>query len=255
MKIDNMREEHNELWRREEQKPAARQPEPEPEPAGERRPYGIISVSVGEGLSEIFRGIGADCIIEGGQTMNPSTDDMLQAISQVNADVIYILPNNKNIVMAARQAASLTEDKQVIVIGSTTIPQGITALISFQPEFSPEENTREMLAALETVQTCEVTYAVRDTHIDGFDIHEGDYLALLDGKLFGTDRKIDELLASLAATAAEREAEFINIFYGEDVSAEEAHRTEQLFAEKCPGAEISLLPGGQPVYYYIVSME
>ena len=229
---------------------AANAPEDEPEKA-----IGFLSVCAGEGLAELFRDLGVDGIISGGQTMNPSTESILREVERTNAKTVFVLPNNKNIIMAAQQCEHLT-DKQVVVIPTATVPQGIAAMMAFDPESEDVSAIEQaMTEAIGRVATAQITYAARNSDIDGFDIHEGDYLALLDGKLFGTDRKIDELLASLAATAAERDAEFINIFYGEDVSAEEAHRTEQLFAEKCPGAEISLLPGGQPVYYYIVSME
>ncbi|MBQ5739813.1 MAG: DAK2 domain-containing protein [Oscillospiraceae bacterium] len=224
-------------------------------PAEPPKPFGFLTVCAGEGLAAVFSDLGADGIVSGGQTMNPSTESILTVVEQINAETVFILPNNKNIVMAAQQCEALTE-KNVIVIPTATVPQGIAAMMAIDPsETEAGALERAMLTAASNVATAQITYAARNSDFDGFAINEGDYLALLDGKLFGTDKDIVTLIKSLAANATEREAEFINIFYGEDVSEEDAAATEALFAELCPGAEISLLPGGQPVYYYIISME
>ncbi len=228
--------------------PAAQNAEPE-------KAIGFLSVCAGEGLAEVFRDLGVDGIISGGQTMNPSTESILREIERTPAETVFVLPNNKNIIMAAQQCSGLTE-KRVVVIPTATIPQGISAMMAVDPECEDVAAIEQaMNEAVGSVSTAQITYAARNSDFDGFEIREGDYLALLDGKLFGTDREIGVLLNALSDVAAERSAEFINIFYGEDVSAEDARGTEQRFREKCPGAELSVLPGGQPVYYYIISME
>ena len=221
--------------------------------APEKR-YGFLSVCAGEGLATVFRDLGADGIISGGQTMNPSTESILNEINKVPAEVVFVLPNNKNIIMAAQQCVGLTE-KEVIVVPTNTIPQGVTAMMNVDPSLEPQELLEVMTGSIASVSTAQITYAARNSDFDGFAINEGDYLALLEGKLFGTDTDITVLLEKLASQAAERNAEFITVFYGEDVTDEQAQAAEELFTRLCPSAELSLLPGGQPVYYYIVSIE
>lgn len=226
-----------------------------PTPCEPEKAVGFLAVCVGDGLAEVFRDLGVDGIISGGQTMNPSTESILHEVERTNAKTVFILPNNKNIVMAAQQCADLTE-KRVVVIPTGTVPQGISAMMAFDPESEDVDAIeRAMNEAIGAVSTAQITYAARNSDFDGFEIREGDYLALMDGKLFGTGRTVHTLLDSLSDEAAQRESAFITIFYGEDVDAADARTAEKLFAEKCPDAEISLLPGGQPVYYYIISME
>ena len=202
----------------------------------------------------MFRDLGVDGIISGGQTMNPSTESILNEINRTPAEVVFVLPNNKNIIMAAQQCVGLTE-KQVVVVPTTTIPQGITAMMNVDLEAEPEDILNAMTEASRNVATAQITYAARNSDFDGFAISEGDYLALLGGKLFGTDKDITVLVRKLAQEAADMSAEFVTVFYGEDVSEEDAAAAEAIFAEVCPNAELSMLPGGQPVYYYIVSIE
>ena len=221
--------------------------------APEKR-YGFLSVCAGDGIAAVFRDLGVDGIISGGQTMNPSTESILNQINRTPAEVVFVLPNNKNIIMAAQQCVGLTE-KQVIVVPTTTIPQGITAMMNVDLEAEPEEILNTMTEASRNVATAQITYAARNSDFDGFAISEGDYLALLGGKLFGTDKDIAVLVRKLAQEAADMSAEFVTVFYGEDVSEEDAAAAEAIFAEVCPNAELSMLPGGQPVYYYIVSIE
>ncbi len=221
--------------------------------APEKR-YGFLSVCAGDGIAEVFRDLGVDGIISGGQTMNPSTESILNEINKVPAEVVFVLPNNKNIVMAAQQCVGLT-DKEVVVVPTHTIPQGVTAMMAVDTELETEALLETMTAAFENVTTAQITYAARNSDFDGFNINEGDYLGLLGGKLFNTDTDISALLEKLAREAANRNAEFVTIFYGEDVTEEQAASAEAIFAEHCPGAELSLLPGGQPVYYYIISIE
>ena len=227
-------------------------------PAGPVAPtkrYGFLSVCAGDGIAAVFRDLGVDGIISGGQTMNPSTECILNEINRTPAEVVFVLPNNKNIIMAAQQCVGLVEGKEVIVVPTTTIPQGITAMMNVDLEAEPQEIFQSMTASIETVATAQITYAARNSDFDGFEIQEGDYLALLTGKLFGTDRDITVLLRQLATEAAAMSAEFVTIFYGEDVSEEDAAAAEAIFSELCPEAELSVLPGGQPVYYYIISIE
>ena len=246
VKIENMRLQHTEKVMTESEKaPKIAQPE---------KPLGVVSVCAGAGLADVFTNLGVDAIISGGQTMNPSTQDILEAVNTVPAETVYVLPNNKNIIMAAEQVDALTP-KHVIVIPSKTVPQGVTAMLSFNPEGSVEENTEALTEALGTVDTMQITYAARNSDFDGFDIKEGDYLALEEGKLFGTDSSLNVLLEKLADDAVERESGFISLYFGEDVSEEEAQNAAQVFEERCPDAEIAVLSGGQPVYYYIISME
>ncbi|MFR4353180.1 MAG: DAK2 domain-containing protein [Oscillospiraceae bacterium] len=222
--------------------------------APEKR-YGFLAVCAGDGLAATFRDLGVDRIVSGGQTMNPSTQAILQEVNRTPSQVVFVLPNNKNIIMAAQQCVGLTE-KEVIVVPTNTVPQGISAMMAVDPE---EDDPQVILAAMteaaENVVTAQVTYAARNSDFDGFAISAGDYLALTDGKLFGTDQKLETLLDQLAALAADKGAEFITVFYGDGVTQEDAQRAEQRFADACPEAEVSMLPGGQPVYYYIISIE
>ena len=217
--------------------------------------YGFLSVCAGDGLADVFRDLGVDYVVSGGQTMNPSTESLLEGVEKINAETVFILPNNSNIIMAAQQCAALTE-KNVVVIPSKTVPQGITAMmnVDFEAE-SAEDIAAAMTDSLSTVTTAQITYAARNSDFDGFDIHEGDYLALQEGKLFGTDTALEVLLEKLAQDAAEKEAGFISIYFGSDVTEEEAQKASEIFTGICPDAEIAVLSGGQPVYYYIISME
>ena len=230
----------------------------EHEDAGEAEPekdFGFLAVCAGDGLAGVFTDLGADGVISGGQTMNPSTESILKEIKKVRAHTVFVLPNNKNIIMAAQQCASLTE-KRVIVIPTASIPQGVSAMMAVDPDAdSAEAIEQAMTGAAQCVSTAQITYAARNSDFDGFDIHEGDYLALLDGKLLGTDRDVSALLDALSDEAASREAEFITVFYGEDVSEEDARKASEIFTRKCPDAEVNLICGGQPVYYYIISIE
>ena len=222
--------------------------------APEKR-YGFLAVCAGDGLAATFRDLGVDRIVSGGQTMNPSTQAILQEVNRTPSQVVFVLPNNKNIIMAAQQCVGLTE-KEVIVVPTNTVPQGISAMMAVDPEEAdPQVILAAMTEAAENVVTAQVTYAARNSDFDGFAISAGDYLALTDGKLFGTDQKLETLLDQLAALAADKGAEFITVFYGDGVTQEDAQRAEQRFADACPEAEVSLLPGGQPVYYYIISIE
>ena len=264
MKIDNMREEHQERVIQDSERlareQAAREQEDKDKATGEeapseRREYGFIAVSSGEGLSDIFRGIGADCLIEGGQTMNPSTEDMLKAIERVNAENIFILPNNKNIIMAAQQARDLTEDKNIIVIPSRTVPQGITALVNFMPDLGPEENTQTMTEEMGNVRTAQITYAVRITNIDGIDIEEGDIMALGDHGMLAVGKSVDGVALDAMKEMLDEECELVTIYYGADVSEHEAKVLEEQAQEQYPDKEIELQYGGQPIYYYLISAE
>ena len=264
MKIDNMREEHQERVIQDSERlareQAAREQEDKDKATGEeapseRREYGFIAVSSGEGLSDIFRGIGADCLIEGGQTMNPSAEDMLKAIERVNAENIFILPNNKNIIMAAQQARDLTEDKNIIVIPSRTVPQGITALVNFMPDLGPEENTQTMTEEMENVKTAQITYAVRTTNIDGTDIEEGDIMALGDHGMLAVGKSVDAVALNAMKEMLDEECELVTIYYGADVPGHEAEALREQVQEQYPDKEIELQYGGQPIYYYLISAE
>ena len=224
-------------------------------PAAPEKPYGFLAVCAGDGLAAVFRDLGADGVVSGGQTMNPSTESILAGVEKIPAETVFVLPNNGNIIMAAQQCDALTE-KTVIVIPTKTVPQGITAMMNVDFE-APDAETlaAAMTDSLSTVTTAQITYAARNSDFDGFEIKEGDYLALEEGKLFGTDGSLDVLLEKLAADALERQAEFISLYFGEDVSEEDAQKAAQVFEECCPGAEVAVLSGGQPVYYYIISME
>ena len=230
----------------------------EHENAGEAEPekdFGFLAVCAGEGLANVFTDLGADGVISGGQTMNPSTESILKEIKKVPARTVFVLPNNKNIIMAAQQCIGLTE-KTVVVIPTASIPQGVSAMMAVDPDMSDADAiAKAMTDAAQCVSTAQITYAARNSDFDGFDIHEGDYLALLDGKLLGTDRDVSALLDGLSDEAASREAEFITVFYGEDVNEEDARKACDAFTRKCPDAEVNLICGGQPVYYYIISIE
>ena len=230
----------------------------EHENAGEAEPekdFGFLAVCAGKGLANVFTDLGADGVISGGQTMNPSTESILKEIKKVPAHTVFVLPNNKNIIMAAQQCIGLTE-KTVVVIPTASIPQGVSAMMAVDPDMSDADAiAKAMTDAAQCVSTAQITYAARNSDFDGFDIHEGDYLALLDGKLLGTDRDVSALLDGLSDEAASREAEFITVFYGEDVNEGDAHKACDAFTRKCPDAEVNLICGGQPVYYYIISIE
>ena len=246
VKIENMRLQHTEKVMS-EQELAPKIAEPE-------KPFGVVSVCVGDGIGDVFTNLGVDGLISGGQTMNPSTQDILEGVNTVPAETVYVLPNNKNIIMAAEQVNALTP-KNVVVIPSKTIPQGVTAMLSYNPEGTNEENIEAMTEALSTVDTMQITYAARNSDFDGYDIHEGDYLALYGSSLFGTSRDIKVLLKSLAEKVRDEGKSYIIIYYGADVSEKHAQKAADIFAQICPDAEVNLLRGGQPVYYYLISAE
>lgn len=253
MKIDNMREEHQEKLIKDAEKLAAQQAEEKK--AQPKKKYGFIAVSVGEGMNDIFTELGVDHIITGGQTMNPSTEDMLNAIEAVNAEHIYILPNNKNIIMAANQARDLTEDKEIIVIPTKTVPQGITAVINFSVEADIRENEETMLEAIANVKTGQVTYAVRDTHIDDKDIHEGDIMGIGDSGILAVGSSIDGTTKEMLEHLVDDDSELISIYYGEDVSEEDAEKLIAEIEELYPEQDVDAHSGGQPIYYYILAVE
>ena len=246
VKIENMRLQHTEKVMSEAEK--------EPKIAEPEKACGVVSVCAGDGLAEVFRNLGVDGIISGGQTMNPSTQDILEAVNKVPAETVYVLPNNKNIIMAAQQVEGLTP-KRVVVIPSKTVPQGVTAMLNFNPEGTEEENVEAMTESLATVDTMQITYAARNSDFDGYDIHEGDYLAMYGSALFGTSRDIKVLLKALAQKVREEGKEYITIYYGADIQEKHAQKAADLFADICPDADINLLSGGQPVYYYLISAE
>ena len=226
-----------------------------PVKAAPEKKYGFVAVCAGQGLEAVFRDLGVDGVISGGQTMNPSTEDILREVDKTPAEIVYVLPNNKNIIMAAEQCVRLCEDKRVVVLPSKTVPQGISAMLAMDLDAQEEDNTQAMTEALQNVHTAEVTYAARDSDFGGFTIKQGDYLALEEHQLFGTDQDLDTLLTRLAQAPEHQDAGFITIFYGEDVTEEQAQKAADIFTEACPSAEINLLPGGQPVYYYMISAE
>ena len=246
VKIENMRLQHTEKVMS-EQELAPKIAEPE-------KAIGVVSVCAGDGLADVFMNLGVDGIISGGQTMNPSTQDILEAVNKVPAETVFVLPNNKNIIMAAQQVDALTP-KNVVVIPSKTVPQGVTAMLSFNPDGEVSENEEAMTEALATVDTMQITYAARNSDFDGYDIHEGDYLALYGSSLFGTSRDIKVLLQSLAEKVRDEGKEYITNYYGADVKERHAQKAADIFAEVCPGADVNLLNGGQPVYYYLISAE
>ncbi len=276
IKIDNMREEHHERLIKDAQRLAAEQkaaeakaagPETAPaadaaqddaaagEPEVPRKDYGFIAVSMGSGFAEIFEGIGADYLIEGGQTMNPSTEDMLNAIDHVNADTIYILPNNGNIILAARQAAQLVQDKRIVVIPSKTVPQGISAIINFAPDLTPEENAANMSEEMQHVKTAQITYAVRHTQIDDKEIEEGDIMGLGDHSILAVGKAVESTALDTLRAMMDEESELVSIYYGEDISREDAERFFSQVQELWPECEVELNFGGQPIYYYLISVE
>ena len=255
MKIDNMREEHHEKVIKEAEKQAAMQKAATQAPAEPEKEFGFISVSAGEGLSEIFKGLGADYIIEGGQTMNPSTEDMLNAIARVNAKNVFILPNNSNIILAATQAASIEENKNVVVVPTKTIPQGIAAMINFEMNKSVDENLSDMKDAIENVKTGQVTYAVRDTVIDDKEIKENDIMGLGDKTILSVGQDIEKTTLELIDKLVDDDSEFISIYYGADIDEETAEHLMSAVEEAYPDIEVALEVGGQPIYYYILSVE
>ena len=246
VKIENMRQQHTEKVMTENEK--------SPKIAEPEKALGVVAVCAGDGLADVFQNLGVDGIISGGQTMNPSTQDILEAVNKVPAETVFVLPNNKNIIMAAQQVDALTP-KNVVVIPSKTVPQGITAMLSFNPDGEVEENTQALTEALDTVETMQITYAARNSDFDGYDIHEGDYLAIYEKSLFGTSRDIKVLLKALAQKVNEDGKEFITIYYGADIKEKHAQKAADLFQEICPNADVNLLNGGQPVYYYLISAE
>ena len=246
VKVENMRLQHTEKVLSEQ--------EIAPKIAEPTKPMGVVSVCAGEGLADVFTNLGVDAIISGGQTMNPSTQDILEAVNKVPAETVFVLPNNKNIIMAAQQVDALTP-KNVVVISSKTVPQGVTAMLSFDPEGTVEANTEAMTQALPTVETMQITYAARNSDFDGYDIHEGDYLAMVGSSLFGTSQDINVLLRSLAEKVRDEGKEYVTIYYGCDTKEKYAQKTADLFADICPAAEVNLINGGQPVYYYLISAE
>lgn len=252
MKIDNMRLEHQEKLFKMSEKETGKQTE---ENEQERKDVGFIAVSVGEGLDEIFKGLGVDHIIAGGQTMNPSTEDMLNAIEEVNADVIYILPNNKNIILAANQAQSLVEDKKIIVIPTKTVPQGITAVINYVPDLNPEENADSMKEEIGNVKTGQVTYAVRDTMIDDKEIRQGDFMGIGDAGILSVGADMEEVTLKMVEEMMDEDSELISVYYGSDVEETDAEQLKKKIEQMNPGCDVELQYGGQPIYYYIVSVE
>lgn len=253
IKIDNMREEHQEKLIKDAEKVAAKQAEEDAQKT--RREVGFVSVSIGEGFGEIFRDLGVDYLIEGGQTMNPSTEDMLNAIARVNADTIFIFPNNKNIILAANQAKALTKDKNIVVIPTKTVPQGITAVINFVPEKSAEENEKAMLEEIQRVKTGQITYAVRDTHIDDKEIHQGDIMGIGDHGMLSVGRDVVSVAKESVEAMVDDESELISIYYGEDFSQEEAEKLGEELEEKYDFCDVEVNCGGQPIYYCIISVE
>ena len=253
MKIDNMREEHQERLIKDAEKLAAQQAEAKK--AEPRKEVGFIAVSIGEGMNEIFRELGADYIIEGGQTMNPSTEDMLNAIDQVNAEHIFILPNNKNIILAANQAQALTEDKDIIVVPSKTVPQGITAIINYMPDADAQTNLEALIEGIGNVKTGQVTYAVRDTHIDDKEIHEGDIMGIGDSGILAVGQSVEETTKEMLAQLVDEDTELISLYYGQDVQEESAENFAQEIEDLYPDVDVDVHSGGQPIYYYVLSVE
>ena len=257
MKIDNMREEHQEKLIRDAEKLAQQEKEAEEARKADepRKPMGFIAVSIGEGLNEIFRELGADYIIEGGQTMNPSTEDMLNAIDRVNADSIFILPNNKNIVLAANQAKALVKDKEIIVIPTKTVPQGITAIINFMPDADAKTNEETMLEEIKNVKSGQVTYAVRDTKIDDKEIHEGDIMGIGDQGILAVGKSVEDTTKEMLALLVDEDSELISLYYGEEVSEEDADKFTAQIEERYPDVDVDAHFGGQPIYYYVLAVE
>ena len=255
IKIDNMREEHQEKLIKESEKLAKEQAAEEQKAKEPEKEMGFVSVSIGEGMNEVFKGLGVDYIIEGGQTMNPSTEDMLNAIEKVNAKSIFILPNNKNIIMAANQAVSLVEDKQIIVIPTKTIPQGITALVNYIPDHSVEENKEQMMAEIENVKTGQVTYAVRDTEIDGKTIKQDDYMGIGDKSILAVGKDLKQTTLEMVDAMVDEDSAIVSIYFGSESSEEKAEEIASAIEEKYPDVEVEVNDGGQPIYYYVISVE
>ena len=250
VKIENMRLQHTEKVLNESEKESAQEPAiAEPE-----KTFGVVSVCAGDGIAEVFANLGVDRTVSGGQTMNPSTQDILVEVNKVPAEVVFVLPNNKNIIMAAQQVDALTP-KKVVVIESKTVPQGVTAMLNFNPDGTEEENVQAMTESLATVDTMQITYAARNSDFDGHDIHEGDYLALFGSQLFGTSQDVTELLKALAQKVSDAGKDYVTIYYGEGLEEADAQVAADIFAEVCPNADVNLLRGGQPVYYYLISAE
>lgn len=255
IKIDNMREEHQEKLIKESEKLAKEQAAEEQKAKEPEKEMGFVSVSIGEGMNEVFKGLGVDYIIEGGQTMNPSTEDMLNAIEKVNAKSVFILPNNKNIIMAANQAVSLVEDKQIIVIPTKTIPQGITALVNYIPDHSVEENKEHMMAEIENVKTGQVTYAVRDTEIDGKTIKQDDYMGIGDKSILAVGKDLKQTTLEMVDAMVDEDSAIVSIYFGSESSEEKAEEIASAIEEKYPDVEVEVNDGGQPIYYYVISVE
>lgn len=250
-----MREEHQEKLIKESEKLAKEQAAEEQKAKEPEKEMGFVSVSIGEGMNEVFKGLGVDYIIEGGQTMNPSTEDMLNAIEKVNAKNVFILPNNKNIIMAANQAVSLVEDKQIIVIPTKTIPQGITALVNYIPDHSVEENKEQMMAEIENVKTGQVTYAVRDTEIDGKTIKQDDYMGIGDKSILAVGKDLKQTTLEMVDAMVDEDSAIVSIYFGSESSEEKAEEIASAIEEKYPDVEVEVNDGGQPIYYYVISVE
>ena len=254
VKIENMRNQHTALSGKETEVEAAAKAEAEPEVAKPEKQFGVVAVSAGEGMANLFRELGVDRVVTGGQTMNPSTEDILTEVNKTPAEVVFVLPNNKNIIMAAQQCIPLS-DKKVIVIPTKTVPQGITAMLSFDPASAEDVIEAEMSAAIESVHTAQITYAARDSDFDGHNIRKGEYLALMDGALLGSDADLDKVLAKIADAANDLDPEIVSIYYGEDVQGDAAQHAADLLGERLPMADVNVVNGGQPVYYYMISFE
>ena len=256
VKIENMRNQHTALSGSDAPAAPEAEPAPETEPAvaAPEKQFGVVAVSAGEGMANLFRELGVDRVVTGGQTMNPSTEDILTEVNKTPAEVVFVLPNNKNIIMAAQQCIPLS-DKKVIVIPTKTVPQGITAMLSFDPASAEDVIEAEMSAAIESVHTAQVTYAARDSDFDGHDIHKGEYLALMDGALLGSNADLDKVLLAIADAATDLDPEIVSIYYGEDVKADAAQHAAELIGGRLPMSDVNVVDGGQPVYYYMISFE
>ena len=258
VKIENMRNQHTALSGKDAAPEAAAgtaaEAEAEPEVAKPEKQFGVVAVSAGEGMANLFRELGVDRVVTGGQTMNPSTEDILTEVNKTPAEIVFVLPNNKNIIMAAQQCIPLS-DKKVIVIPTKTVPQGITAMLSFDPASAEDVIEAELSAAIESVHTAQITYAARDSDFDGHDIHKGEYLALMDGALLGSDADLDKILTRIADAANDLDPEIVSIYYGEDVQGDAAQHAADLLGERLPMADVNVVNGGQPVYYYMISFE
>ena len=256
VKIENMRNQHTALSGSDAPAAPEAEPTPEAEPAvaAPEKQFGVVAVSAGEGMADLFRELGVDRVVTGGQTMNPSTEDILTEVNKTPAEIVFVLPNNKNIIMAAQQCIPLS-DKKVIVIPTKTVPQGITAMLSFDPASAEDVIEAEMSAAIESVHTAQVTYAARDSDFDGHDIHKGEYLALMDGALLGSNADLDKVLLTIADAATDLDPEIVSIYYGEDVQADAAQHAAELIGGRLPMSDVNVVDGGQPVYYYMISFE